>query len=135
MSQFVELRNRIELVRYNKETTANQTGYLIFQDFVWRPEKKPFSVAARYAVFQTDGYESSIYAYENDLIYSYSVSSLNGKGSRAYLLLRYHPKKYLDLSARYCVVVYSDKQEIGTGPETIDGNRKSDISIQAIMRF
>jgi hypothetical protein len=135
LSQFIELRNRVELVKYNKEAAANQTGYLIFQDFVWRPEKTTFSLVARYGVFQTDGYESSIYAYENDLLYSYSISALSGKGSRAYLLLRYHPKKYIDLSIRYSVVIYSDKQTIGTGPQTIDGNRKSDFSVQAIMRF
>jgi hypothetical protein len=135
LSQFIELRNRVELVKFNKEAEAEQLGFLIVQDLVWRPERKPFSVAARYAVFQTDGYESRIYAYENDLLYSYSVSALSGKGSRAYMLLRYHPLKFLDLSMRYSIIIYSDKETISTGPTTIDGNRKSDFSVQAIMRF
>jgi hypothetical protein len=63
------------------------------------------------------------------------MSALSGKGSRAYLMLRYHTLKYFDLSLRYSTVIYSDKNMIGTGPETINGNQKSDISIQGIMRF
>jgi len=133
-SENIELRDRLELVFYNKED-IRQNGYLVYQDIIWKPERKNFSIAARYAFFETDGYESRIYSYENDVLYSYSVPAFIGKGSRIYAMLRYHPIKNTDIWLRYGSIIYSDRETISSGPEEIKGNTKSDITAQLIIKF
>jgi hypothetical protein len=133
-SENIELRNRLEMVFYNKENTK-QNGYLIYQDIIWKPENIKFSFAARYAIFETDGYESRIYSYENDVMYSYSVPAFIGKGSRVYAMLRYHPIKNAEFWLRYGSVIYADRETISSGPDEIKGNTKSDVTVQLILKF
>lgn len=135
ISPNIELRNRLELVYYGKENTPKQNGYLIYQDIVWKPEHIHFTLTARYAIFETGGYESSIYAYESEALFSYSIPAYSGKGTRFYLLLRYHPLKHMDLWIRYSSTIYSDREIISSGPGEIDGNTKSDVGAQMIIRF
>ena len=59
----------MELVNYNKEENPFETGYLIYQDVVYKPKSSPFSFSFRYGLFDTDSYNSRIYAYENDILY------------------------------------------------------------------
>ncbi len=135
ISTSVELRNRLELVYYNKHNSPKQNGYLLFQDIIWKPEKIRLSLVARYAIFETGGYESRIYSYESDVLYSYSIPAYSGKGARAYLMLHYHPFKQTDIWLRYGTTIYSDREIISSGPTEIDGNRKSDAGVQVITRF
>lgn len=80
------LKSRIEYSIYSKLT--DETGFLVYQDLIYKPVGKRFSMNARLAYFDTDGYNSRLYAYENDLLYSFSIPALYGKGIRAYLNFR-----------------------------------------------
>jgi hypothetical protein len=80
------LKSRIELSLYSKLISEN--GFLVYQDLVYKPIGKRFSMNGRLAYFNTDSYNSRMYAYENDLLYSFSVPALYGKGIRTYLNFR-----------------------------------------------
>ena len=82
VTQQVSLKSRIEFSFYSKQ--SNEEGILVYQDVVFKPLQKSFSMNGRFAFFSTDGYNSRLYAYENDLLYSFSVPALYGKGIRAY---------------------------------------------------
>jgi hypothetical protein len=135
LSQSFLLRNRIEWVLCEKQLTPNQLGFMFYQDIGWKPNMPKISINARYAVFETQGWESSIYTYENDLLYSYSVPALSGRGIRTYLLVNYTPFKILNISVRYSLTSYFDRTVIGDGPTELVGNRKSDLYFQLRLLF
>ncbi len=81
------IKNRIEMSFHSK--LENEKGYLIYQDLIFKPAGKRFAVNGRLAYFSTDGYNSRLYAYENDLLYSFSIPALYGKGIRTYLNFRH----------------------------------------------
>jgi len=129
------LSNRLEVVKSSGETKDPEYGYIIGQDVSIRPQKVPIALSLRYALFNTDSYETRIYTYENDVMYGYSVPALEGTGIRFFLLVSWKPWRFMELWARYAQTFYSDRNVIGTGLETINGNKKSEIKIQAMFRL
>jgi hypothetical protein len=129
-----ELRNRIELSHYQKEA-AKEWGYMLYQDVIYRPEKFPASFILRYAVFDTESYETRIYTYESDVLYAYSVPPLYGRGTRTYVMLHYKFFENFDFWLRYAQTWYTDRKEIGSGLNKIEGDTKSEIKIQLRCKF
>lgn len=124
------IRSRVELLWYNAEK-----GFLSFFDIIYKPMLKPYSGNIRFQYFETDSYDSRIYAYENDVLYSYSIPSFYYKGYRYYLNLNCDLGKNLSLWVRWAQTIYQDKNRIGSGLDEIEGNRKSDARIQARWTF
>jgi DNA uptake protein ComE-like DNA-binding protein len=135
INPFIILNNRLEIVYSTGETMDPEYGYIISQDVSIRPKKIPCVVSLRYALFNTDSYETRIFTYENDVRYGFSVPALEGTGIRIFLLLSWKPYRFLELWFRYAQTFYSDRNVIGTGLETINGNTKSEIKIQAMIRL
>jgi hypothetical protein len=131
----VSLRNRIEYSKYEKQSEISQDGYYFSQDLSWISADYKYTLAGRYAFFHTDGWESRIYTYENDILYSYSIPALSGKGIRTYLMLRYRPAQNVIIWIRYATTIYSDREIIGSGPSQINGNKKSEAGLQVIIKF
>lgn len=80
------LASRID---YKIVTPGKNEGALISQDVVYTIKGTPLTVYARYCLFSTGSWDSRLYAYENDLLNSFSIPALNGHGSRTYLMIRY----------------------------------------------
>ena len=51
VSQNLSLRNRLELLWFDKKGANNANGFLTFFDFVYKPMLKPFSAVLRIAIF------------------------------------------------------------------------------------
>jgi len=101
ISPSVILKNRIEYVLSRECNDYKGTGYLAYQDIGWKSPSQKVSLAFRYAVFDTDSYEERWYAYENDVLYSFSVPAYYYKGSRIYLVVHYSITQYLDFWIRF----------------------------------
>ena len=127
--------NKAEYAHYRNEDGSNSQGFFICQDIAYKPESKPFSLTFRYAIFDTDDYDSRVYAYENDILYSFSVPALYGKGMRVYLLGKWSPFKNLTLYARIGSFIYTDRDEIGSGLTLIEGNHKTDLKVEAVWKL
>ena len=127
--------NKAEYAHYKNEDGSNSHGFFICQDVAYKPENKPFSLAFRYAIFDTDDYDSRVYAYENDVLYSFSVPALSGKGMRVYLLGKWKPFKSLTLYARIGSIIYTDRDEISSGLTLIEGNHKTDLKVEAVLKL
>lgn len=131
---FLILKNRIETVIYQKAGVVEK-AYLIYQDVLYRPENFPLSLSLRYALFSTDGWNSRIYAYENDVLYAFSVPAYYDKGQRIYLMLKLDAFNKLDLWLRFARTVFRDKATIGSGADKIGSNHKTEIKLQAKIKF
>jgi len=131
ISPSIVLKNRVEYVTF-QNITQNEIfhGYLIYQDVCYTPENRPISLRFRFALFDTDDYDSRIYAYENDVLYAFSIPAFYSKGSRYYVLLKYRIIKNIDIWFRIAQTFFSNKNTIGSGLDEIKGHTKTDIVFQ-----
>ena len=132
----LELRNRIEfsLNKTSSATGHQSRGFLIYQDFIYKSLRLPLSFTARACYFDADDFNSRIYAYENDILYSFTIPAFYNQGFRYYLNLRYRIKG-LTLEARFEQTRYRDVDTISSGNELIDRNTKSRIKVQCRFAF
>jgi hypothetical protein len=131
----IHCSNKAEYAHYRNDDGSNEHGYFLCQDIAYKPENKPYSLAFRYAIFDAQDYNARIYAYENDVLYSFSVPALYGKGMRVYLLGKVKLFNALTLYARIGRTIYSDRDEIGSGLTLIQGNHKTDLKVEAIWKL
>jgi hypothetical protein len=135
LGDVLTLRNRIEYVYLKKSNAQIENGVLIYQDVAWKPKKLPFELFLRYALFDTGGYDSRIYAYENSAQYIYAVPSYYYEGNRFVGMAKFSFLKHIDVWLRYGVSLFEDRQSIGSGSEEILGNSKRDITLQVRLMF
>jgi len=128
-------RNRVELVWVSNRSSDWQTGFLIFSDCIFKPMMKRYSGGFRLQYFETDDYNSRIYAYENDVLYNFSIPVFYDKGFRYYLNFNYGLTKNSTLWFRWSQTIYKNKSSIGSGLDEIMGNKKSDIKLQWQLQF
>lgn len=134
MNENWEIRNRIEVSHFQKENT-NENGYLIYQDLIYHFTKQPISLNLRYALFDTESYNSRIYAYENDILYGYSVPAYYLKGSRFYFNFNWKINRNFKLYVKYAQTKYINRTSIGSGNSEISGDLKSEIKLLLKFRF
>ena len=127
--------NKAEYAHYRNGDGSNSQGFFICQDVAYKPENKPYSLTFRYALFDTDDYDSRVYAYENDILYSFSVPALYGMGMRVYLLGKWKPLNNLTLYARIGSLIYTDRDEISSGLTLIEGNHKTDLKVEVVWKL
>ena len=131
----IHCTNKAEYAHYRNDDGSNEHGYFLCQDIAYKPENKPYSLTFRYAIFDAKDYNARIYAYENDVLYSFSVPALYGKGMRVYLLGKMKLFNALTLYARIGRTIYSDRDEVGSGLTLIEGNHKTDVKTEIIWKL
>ncbi len=128
-----ELRTRAELSLYTDHEFNR--GFMMYQDLVWSPSFAPIRAQVRLAIFDTGNYDTRIYAYENDVLYAFSVPAYYGRGTRFYINLSYHLNRTFSFWFRYAATFFDDRNVIGSGNDLIEGNRRSEVKFQVRMRF
>lgn len=134
LNRSLSLESRAEFTQYDK-SLIHDNGFLIFQDISLKPMGSKLSGNARLAYFHTDSYNSRLYAYEDDVLYSAGFGMYNGNGFRTYLNLRYKVLRNLDVWTRYAVFLYRDVNTVGSGLDLIQGNKKNDVKFQLRYQF
>jgi hypothetical protein len=134
INENITLKNRAEMVQF-KKIEPQSFGFLAYQDINYHPFNSSFSGSIRFTLFETEGFDTRIYSYENDVLYGYSIPALQNRGIRFYVNGRYTLKKGLDFWLKYSQTKYNNLEEIGSGLELIEGNKKSEIRIQLRYQF
>ncbi len=128
------LKNRIEYVNLNEENTNNE-GWLMYQDISYGFKNLPLKLYIRYALFDTDGWDSRVYAWENDVLYAFSVPAMYSKGTRSYFMAKYKINNNADFWFRISQTNYSDKNEIGSNLTLISDNTKTEVKLMLRLKF
>ena len=128
-------RTRAEILWYDKTGAAAEQGFLTYADIIYKPLRKPYSGNIRLQYFETDSYNSRVYAYENDVRYSFSIPVFYDKGYRYYINLNYDLTTKLSFWLRFAQTIYPDKKNIGSGLDEIPGNKRTEIKLQGILNF
>ena len=129
------LRSRTEIVWFDRNGATASDGFLMYADVVYKPMLKPFSASIRLQYFETDDYNSRLYAYENDVLYSFSIPVFYDKGYRYYLNVNYDLTRKLTAWARIAQTINPDRTSIGSGLDQINGNHKTEVKLQLMYRF
>lgn len=101
VSQALEWRSRIEWTTFRVEGFDRTTGFMAYQEAVVRALGFPLSGTVRYAVFDTDNFDTRVFAFENDLFSAISIPAFSGRGSRYYLNLQWRVNDWLRLEGRF----------------------------------
>ncbi len=123
---------RFEYTRLQDST--KEKGFLMYHDLSFRIHPK-LKLTGRYALFDTESYNTRIYAYEDDLQYVFAISPFAYKGCRYYAIADYKLRKDMFLQAKLGQTVYSNQTEIGTGNDKISGNTKTEFKISWRWKF
>jgi hypothetical protein len=135
ISPAISLRNRVELVWFDNKGSNKEQGFLTYIDIAFKPALKPLSASVRLQYFETDGYNSRLYAYENDVLYSFSIPVFYDKGFRYYLNANYDLNRKMTVWCRVAQTLNPDKTSIGSGLDEIKGNHKTEVKLQFMYRF
>jgi hypothetical protein len=100
ISPGIELRSRIEWTIFSVQDGPRNNGFIAYQEAAIKPLSFPLTATIRYAVYDTDNYDTRAYAFETDLFSAISIPALAGQGSRAYLNLSWRINKWLRLEGR-----------------------------------
>jgi len=135
ISDKLKLQNTLEGTYSQKASDKPTYGVLLAQDLSYSFTKFPLSFNLRYEFFDALNYENRIYMYEKDILYTFSIPALYGKGSRYYLNINYKWGKNLSLYLKIGQTAYVNKEIIGSGLEEIEGNRKTDVRVLVRCKF
>ena len=130
LNEQISLKSRIEFSFYSKQVT--EKGVLIYQDVAFKPLQKSFALNGRFAWFSTDGYNSRLYAFENDLLYSFSVPALYGNGFRAYFNFQQKLGSNFTLWLK-CATTHQFAQK--NDETNVDSSAKSEVKLQIRYQF
>ncbi len=129
VSPQLSIRSRIEMVKYQLQFGKTTTGFMMFQDVNIALTRR-LKMTGRLMYFDVQDYDARIYAYENDMLYSYSVPSFQNRGTRFYTLFKYKLKRNIDIWTRFARTSYENIDVIGSGYDLIAGSKATDIKIQ-----
>jgi len=129
------VRSRTELLWYDKNGKNAETGFLTFFDVIYKPPLKNYGGNIRLQYFETHDYNSRIYAYENDVLFYYSIPAFYDHGFRYYLNINYDLNSTISFWLKWSQTLYNDAESIGSGLDEIPGSKKSEIRIMARMIF
>jgi hypothetical protein len=131
------LRNRIELIVLDNSSAPKENGYMVYQDVIYKSARyKSYSFTFRYTLFDTQSYNSRIYAMEQDVPGAYSIPSCYYKGSSVSLMMSLNLTINMQLWLKYSQTYYTNQNVISAGTlNEIDGNTKSEVTVEMRMKF
>ena len=135
LNKIVTVKCRTEIVWVSRHIALPESGFLIFGDLLYKPVSKPYAANMRLQYFETDSYASRLYAYENDVLYSYSIPVFYDKGYRYYLNINYDFTKRCSFWIKFSRFIYPEKNTIGSGLDKIPGKHRSELKIEGLYRF
>jgi len=105
----LSLNTRID---YKWISQSGSRGMIMAQDLAYRFAGIPVKLWARYCIYTTDDWDSRIYLYENDLLYSFSIPAFSGKGTRSYIMAKWDIGDFAELRVKYGLTSRSGTNDI-----------------------
>jgi hypothetical protein len=131
----LEWRSRMDWGFTDNPINERQTGFMIYQDLIYKPIGFPVSMNGRLAFFDTDGYQVRFYNFENGLLYNFRIPAYYGRGTRMYFNVRYKGIRNLTLEARIAQLYYADRDVIGSGITETNLPRRTELGAQMKLKF
>ena len=126
------IKSRVMGSRFDFDNKITK-GFAISQDL--NADYQKWRISTRFVLFQTDNYDNRQYIYERNVLWLFSIPALQGQGMRYYTLAQYRVSQKLTIWARFSRKIYSDRERIGSGLQTIEGKRQTEAIFQLRYQF
>lgn len=113
--------------------TGSEKGYLLLQDTKW--DRGKWGIQYRLVWVNSPSYDSRLYAYEPGVPSSFLLPAYFGKAWKTNLVIIYQGNREIQLALKWARINYTDRTEIGSSLDLIEGNQKTDITLQMIYKM
>ncbi len=131
VTDILALQSRIEWATVQHQS-APQNGLLAFLGASFKLHNK-WQLKMRYTLFDTENYATAIWAYEDDVPYSYSVPAYYNNGTKWYAMVTWQARKNMELWFRIADLNYNNQTTIGSGYDLINSAHRTEI--KALLRI
>jgi hypothetical protein len=135
VSEFWMFKSRVECMQRWSENGQKTAGFLANTGFRWNSRSNFLVIHFDYSMFDTQSYEERIYAYEPDVLYSFTSSVFYDRGMKWSGLIRCRFVDPLSVWLKISRIWFRDLESLGSGPETIDGNKKTEVKVQFLFKL
>lgn len=119
-------------ISYTKESDKS-IGWMLSQNIGYN--HKRLKMTAGFGYFDTDDYQSRVYAYEQGVMYNFSFPEFYGNGIRYFLNIRTDINKNVMLIAKIGTTDYFDRNHISSSYQQINHSSQTDIDMQLRWKF
>lgn len=126
------------LIEGNKVATAENEsyGWALSEDIQLDLTKARININMHHAYFMAEEYNNRFYFHEKDILNTFSMPQLYGKGHRIDINVKWLPNKLMQVYFNYGIYIYTDGREsIGSSYEQITGNKSSMVKALIKWRF
>jgi hypothetical protein len=134
LSKTLTFKSRMENCWFKQDGKDASQGILAYVETGWKAAQS-LRTNLRLEYFNTNDYDSRIYAYESDILYSYSIPALFDKGVRYYLNLKVDASQHFSAWLRWAQTVWNGNRLISSGLDQISGKRRSELKLQLSYTF
>ena len=138
VSSKFKINTRIELSQSQSPSFTNNEkgkGFVAYQDIQYNFMNSKSTLTGRLAMFDVDNYNARIYAYENDVLYYFSVPAFYNRGTRTFLVYHFKPNRKIEFWTKISRTFFSNKNTISSGNELIKGQNKTEVRVQIRYKF
>ena len=125
---YVALKSWDFHVRIMASKLSEEIGYLLIQDVKWDQGK--WNLQGRFAYINTPSYDTRNYAYEPGVPYSFLLPAYAGNAIKTTCVVSYQMNREIAIAAKWARILYRDRTEVGSGLDAIEGDTKTDITLQ-----
>lgn len=125
-NDYLFLRTRVQFSSFKQSTLT--TGYAIMEDLTIK--LRQWQASTRFALFDTEDYDNRQYAFEKDVLNSFSVPMYYLRGARYYLLFNYDVTPRCSVWFRIARTTLVNQSTMGSGLDQINGFQRTDIKVQ-----
>lgn len=136
-SSRLRLNQRIELSWVNSTDFLEgdqDYGFTIYLDARYQI-LKGLSIQTRWTQFDVSDYDLRLYEFETDLPGNFRNILLNGRGYKWFVLINYKLGSRWKFSVKYREMYFPDEETLGSGLDTVFGNRKKQVRAQMQVLF
>ena len=134
-SEVLSTRTTLDYNHFHSQDGAASQGYQATQMISYRLPWIRLFAEIQGSYFCTDDYDSRVYVSEKSLLYTFYTPSFQGRGFRGAVHLRYELNNHWMFITKFGETVYQDRNEIGSGYDLIQGNKKADVQMQLRVKF
>lgn len=132
-TMFLKLQTKAQLNSFDQLGSDRSLGWMLMQDIEFKIKR--VQIKTRVAYFDTDTYDSRVYAYENDVLYAISFPAYSGKGLRYYFLTKLPISRNIEAWFRIAQTRLNDEIGFSSGYNQIEGRYKTDAKVQLKFKF
>ncbi|MEZ4885016.1 MAG: helix-hairpin-helix domain-containing protein [Chitinophagales bacterium] len=131
----LRFKSRLQWSWFDNGVTAKQRGFFLSQDVKYTLAKMPLDLTARFALFDTQSFDTRIYAYESSVLYDFSIPFFADRGSRFYMMAKYEFSRYVHCWLRFAQTYTANQETISSGNNLINGNVQSEIKAMVRLKW